>query len=466
MNFDLGARRRKAGDSITTMIDARAGWRSRTASSWFMAGLVVLMWGAAACSSGNGSPKDAGSGGMGTGGKAATGGATGTGGVSSTGGRGGSPATDAGPPDAPASDAPASDATLPCIPDGGDASGDCCPLDPNKTQPGVCGCGIADEDIDTDGVIDCNDGCPGDHNKAAPGVCGCGIPDVDTDGDGTLDCMDGCPKDRTRLQPGVCGCGAPDTAAPLCLAHRYKFNDRASTDGGAADGGASDAGDGGVAGTTVVADSVGTAHGRAVGVVLTGTGSVQLAGGLSDQYIELPAGTVSGLGDSATFEAWVTWAGSGGFWQRIFDFGSSNNPPDGRGQGPGGITWLFLTPQHGGLGTLVVSMATTSAGATEAAGATPLPFGSMHHVAVVVDGRGTGDAGGPSLALYADGVLQARSAIPHQLSAINDVNNWLGRSQFVSDAEFAGTYHDFRIYSAALTGAQIQASFNAGPDAP
>ncbi len=35
------------------------------------------------------------------------------------------------------------------------------------------------------------DGCPADPNKTAPGVCGCGSPDVDVDGDGTVDCNGG-----------------------------------------------------------------------------------------------------------------------------------------------------------------------------------------------------------------------------------------------------------------------------------
>lgn len=32
---------------------------------------------------------------------------------------------------------------------------DNCPNDPNKTQPGVCGCGIPDTDADQDGMVDC-----------------------------------------------------------------------------------------------------------------------------------------------------------------------------------------------------------------------------------------------------------------------------------------------------------------------
>lgn len=37
---------------------------------------------------------------------------------------------------------------------------DLCPDDPNKTSPGVCGCGVADADSDDDGIMDCVDNCP------------------------------------------------------------------------------------------------------------------------------------------------------------------------------------------------------------------------------------------------------------------------------------------------------------------
>ncbi|MBI4066215.1 SBBP repeat-containing protein, partial [Candidatus Gottesmanbacteria bacterium] len=96
----------------------------------------------------------------------------------------------------------------------GDGTADCndlCPLDPAKIAPGQCGCGVADTDSDGDGVADCNDLCPLDPAKIAPGQCGCGVADTDSDGDGTADCNDLCPNDPAKTAPGICGCGVADT---------------------------------------------------------------------------------------------------------------------------------------------------------------------------------------------------------------------------------------------------------------
>ncbi|MEM7247545.1 MAG: YncE family protein [Acidobacteriota bacterium] len=87
---------------------------------------------------------------------------------------------------------------------------DSCPDDPDKTEPGACGCGVPDDDSDADGVPDCVDCCPEDPTKTEPGDCGCGLVDVDTDGDGALDCDDLCPMDAAKIEAGTCGCGFPD----------------------------------------------------------------------------------------------------------------------------------------------------------------------------------------------------------------------------------------------------------------
>lgn len=95
-----------------------------------------------------------------------------------------------------------------------DGTPDCndnCPQDPDKTEPGICDCGTSDVDGDSDGTPDCNDRCPGDPDKIEEGVCGCGAADVDSDKDGTLDCEDLCPEDPDKTQPETCGCGFTET---------------------------------------------------------------------------------------------------------------------------------------------------------------------------------------------------------------------------------------------------------------
>ena len=57
--------------------------------------------------------------------------------------------------------------------------------------------GLADAcetDSDNDGTIDVCDGCVNDPNKTDPGICGCGVSDLpDSDQDGVPDCVDVCP---------------------------------------------------------------------------------------------------------------------------------------------------------------------------------------------------------------------------------------------------------------------------------
>ncbi len=320
-----------------------------------------------------------------------------------------------------------------------DGVGDCedeCPADPGKTMPGVCGCGVVDADSDVDGTLDCDDGCPLDGDKTEPGVCGCGISDeADSDQDGAIDCQEECPFDAERTEAGACGCGAPDDLA-LCLRHRYSFDGEGET----------------------LVDLVGGADGTLVNTTLTGTGTLAVEGGMdSEQYVRLPSGIISALGPSATIEAWVSWTGAGGTWQRIFDFGSSDAGPGLQGNG---ATYLFLTPSNGtdlGLRTAITNNGLNSESFVTTAA--PLPAMEPVHVAVVVDGVAE------TLSLYLQGEFMGQESIAGiALARLADVDNYIGRSQWTFDDEYQGAYDEFRIYSTALSAEQLNVLVSAGPD--
>jgi Concanavalin A-like lectin/glucanases superfamily len=76
------------------------------------------------------------------------------------------------------------------------------------------------------------------------------------------------------------------------------------------------------------------------------------------------------------------------------------------------------------------------------------------------------DGARATIATYVNGVAMGETMVPWQLSQLDDVNNWLGRSQWMQDRFLQGRIDEFRIYGAALSGTEI-ASFNTrGPNAP
>ena len=60
-------------------------------------------------------------------------------------------------------------------------------------------------------------------------------------------------------------------------------------------------------------------------------------------------------------------------------------------------------------------------------------------------------------------VLDALRRAHEPLSAIQDVNNWLGRSQFAADTRFGGSLLEFRIYDQPLTAVELAESVGFGP---
>ena len=248
---------------------------------------------------------------------------------------------------------------------------------------------------------------------------------------------------------------SPDTVECHGLVHRYSFD--------------------GV-GTTVL-DSIGTADGTVVGAALTGQGTLTLVGLTGDQaqYVVLPRGLLRQLHD-ATFEAWINWAGSVAHdgtrtpWQRIFDFGEGTSGVEGE-QASGGdaLSYLFLTPQSAArtateaLSTRVafqVPHNPQSVSLETVVNTSPLPIDADTHVGVAIDSRAH------RMSLFVHGATVGTTDLMQDdpLSYVYDVNDWLGRSQFPADGGFTGTFLEFRIYSVALTSAEIQASYEAGPD--
>jgi hypothetical protein len=275
-----------------------------------------------------------------------------------------------------------------------------------------------------------NAGSPATGGGGAAGSAG-------SAGGGGAGGADMCPDDPDKTAPGKCGCGVPDQDTQLAssciplqnaLIHRYSFEGNPN-------------------------DSVGGAHGTLMGGATISGGSLQLAGAKVGQYLDLPNGLISKL-DSATLETWVTWTGSaGGMWQRVFDFGSSSMP---EGQAGDGNKYLFLSTVN--FRACYTSATPRSEIFTDSGVA--FPSNAVAHVAVVVNSTTQ------TMSLYLKGEAVGSIPLPLPLSAINDVNNWLGRSQYAADDYFAGTITEFRVYDAALTGAQLKTSFKLGDSSP
>jgi hypothetical protein len=203
----------------------------------------------------------------------------------------------------------------------------------------------------------------------------------------------------------------------------------------------------------VVLDRVGTRDGVLRGDALLDTrGGVELDG--NDDYVDLPNGVLSGY-TSATIMAWLDWYG-GFCWQRIFDFGNSDAGEDRVGNA---TTSLFLTPASCP-SQVMLSMTERLGEQQSTAASRMLPVGQRVQVALVVD-----DARN-EVSLYIDGQLEATSPHVHPLTELEDVNNWLGRSQWVQDGNLSARYDELRIYSRALSAETVRLLNERGPDMP
>lgn len=199
-------------------------------------------------------------------------------------------------------------------------------------------------------------------------------------------------------------------------------------------------------------------------------------------YVDLPNGLISPLSKSATFMAWFTYTSADtGDWPRIFDLGTSTGG-EGFSTGGDGVQYLdgdptpyldttaedlqeyvmFCPKRGGGPGWRVESVvrpASPISSIVDPANNAAIAGGQEACVAVVFD------APAGTMTVYVNGVQvgQSTNIGTHDLANINDVNNWLGRSQW-QDAMFAGKINEFRIYDIPLSKYWVKAYYDQGAD--
>ena len=242
---------------------------------------------------------------------------------------------------------------------------------------------------------------------------------------------------------------------------------------------------------TVFTDSIASASAIIVGTGATATTAALTIPGTTtgnqtpaaiSAYVDLPNGLISSK-TNLTVEAWATVV-SVKNWQRLFDFGRMNIAGMGTGAAAGEIksdaatapsntssSDNLLLAVNRGTAANTQRMAGRLDGATELGvdtGVTLVNNTEYHFALVVEDGAGSYGSSGAQWRWYLNGALAASLDVNFHLASIEDVNNWLGRSQYSGDNQANITYNEFRLYNHALTTNEIAASRTAGanPAAP
>ncbi len=245
--------------------------------------------------------------------------------------------------------------------------------------------------------------------------------------------------------------GFPGTVAkPLQQSpmHRFSFNAPA---GPAPDG-------------TTVIDSIGGLCAVIRGADAEFTGSaIQLPGGSSAEkaYVDLPNGLISSR-ESLSIEFWETQIVAQD-WCRILSIGTNQA---GEITGPGGsFTGTETLTLFGNVGATQVNRFARSYGNFPNGGPDRNPvdypdtdYGVEFHQVITYDKELK------EWHWYRNGILMEVIADLEGPTTIDDVNVWLGRSEFSSDHNFLGCYNEFRIYNHTLSEEEICGNFLAGPD--
>ncbi|MEK7950293.1 PQQ-dependent sugar dehydrogenase [Luteolibacter soli] len=233
---------------------------------------------------------------------------------------------------------------------------------------------------------------------------------------------------------------------------------------------------------TVITDVISAAPATIVGagavrngtvVTLPGTSNGNVAAATISAYLDLPNGIVSSK-TNMTVEIWAIPV-SAKNWQRLFDFGSMNTSGTGEignsAGAPGGGTNSrddLMIAECRGTTFNDKKLVARNDGAAELGADSTLATTAgtqYHYVATFQAGVGANAATGGRWTWYRNGSQVAFVDTNFRLNELNDVNNWLGRSQYSDDSNSNITYNEVRLYDYALSQAQISANTAAGPDA-
>jgi uncharacterized repeat protein (TIGR03806 family) len=286
-----------------------------------------------------------------------------------------------------------------------------------------------------------------------------------------------------RLALLLCALALSAPVARAELRQRWSFNNPAGTI--AAGLTIADSVSGAIA-TVVGAGPTGTNRASFTGTALRlpGSGTVVNPGAAAANaifpYLDLPNGLLSSK-TNLTVELWATPVAHLNN-QRLFDFGRmSLTTGIGAGAAPGEVTASSTTAPGATNATNVDNLALNIGrsnlngqrlegrinGGAAVTGDTTLatPANTEVHYALVFEsGVGAFPATGGRASWYAHGVLARAIDVNFRLANLEDVNNWLGRSQFTADPLARIDYNEVRFYDHAMRPAEIAASRAAGPN--